>query len=170
MQKEEAITGCLTAEQERLYRLAYSYVKNVEDALDAMQTAACHALERQDSLRDKENPLPWLCRIVVNASLDILRQRSRTEPLEAWQDPGKEDELPDDSLTRRIEALPPEIGTVIRLRYYEELSLKEISTATGANLSTVKTRLYTGLKKLRIMLEGEEALPYRRKERRHEGI
>ena len=40
MQKEEAITGCLTAEQERLYRLAYSYVKNVEDALDAMQTAA----------------------------------------------------------------------------------------------------------------------------------
>lgn len=170
MGKEAAIAACLTAEQERLYRLAYSYVKNEEDALDAMQTAACRALERQDSLRERENPLPWLCRIVVNASLDILRQRSRTAPLEEWQDPGKEDVLPDDSLARQVEALPPEIGTVIRLRYYEELSLKEISAATGANLSTVKTRLYTGLKRLRVMLEGEEERTCGRKERRHEGV
>ena len=50
--------------------------------------------------------------------------------------------------------LPPEIQTVIRLRFYEELSLQEIAGITGWNLSTVKTRLYNGLKKLRIALEG----------------
>lgn len=170
MQKEEAITSCLLSEQKRLYRLAYSYVKNEEDALDAIQTAACRALEKQDSLRDLGNPLPWLCRIVVNASTDILRQRSRTAPLEAWQDPGQEDSLPDDSLARQVEALPPEVGTVIRLRYYEEMSLKEISTATGANLSTVKTRLYAGLKKLRVMLEDCENGAHGGKERGHERI
>ena len=53
-----------------------------------------------------------------------------------------------------MDALPPEVATVIRLRFYEELSLKEISAVTGAPLSTVKTRLYTGLKKLRVSLEG----------------
>ena len=53
-----------------------------------------------------------------------------------------------------MDALPPEVSTVIRLRFYEELSLKEISAVTGAPLSTVKTRLYTGLKKLRVSLEG----------------
>lgn len=157
MKKEEAIAACLTDGQARLYRLAYSYVKNEADALDAVQAAACRALEKPEALRDAENPFPWLCRITANAAMDILRQRSRTVPLDQWQDPGAEDPPPpDDSLARRVEALPPEVGLVIRLRFYEELSLKEISAATGANLSTVKTRLYTGLKKLRISMEGDE--------------
>lgn len=76
-------------------------------------------------------------------------------PLEDLKEGGYEDPLPaDDSLAARVDALPPEVATVIRLRFYEELSLKEISAVTGAPLSTVKTRLYTGLKKLRVSLEG----------------
>ena len=54
-----------------------------------------------------------------------------------------------------VEGLPPEVAAIVKLRFYEELSLKEISLITGAPLSTVKTRLYTGLKKLRLTLEGE---------------
>ena len=49
-----------------------------------------------------------------------------------------------------------EVGTVVKLRFYEELSLKEISAVTGCNLSTVKSRLYSGLKKLRMELKGED--------------
>lgn len=155
--REEALIACLMEEQARLYRLAYSYLKNQEDALDAVQTTACRALERQDSLREAGNPWPWLCRILVNACLDCLRQRGRIAPLEDWQDPGREDELPEDGdLARRIEALPANEGTVIRLRFYEDMSLKEISAATGVNLSTVKSRLYAGLRKLRISMEGAE--------------
>lgn len=45
---------------------------------------------------------------------------------------------------------------VVKLRFYEELSLKEISQITGQNLSTVKSRLYAGLKKLRVAMEGAE--------------
>ena len=75
-------------------------------------------------------------------------------------DPGSyEDPLPgDDALARRVEALPPELRTVIELRFYEELPLKEIGDVLNCPLSTVKTRLYTGLKKLRVSLEGEEAV------------
>ena len=62
--------------------------------------------------------------------------------------------LADDGLAARIDALPPEVATIIRLRFFEELTLKEISAVTGTPLSTVKTRLYTGLKKLRVSLEG----------------
>lgn len=68
-----------------------------------------------------------------------------------------EDPLPSDgTLAQRVDALPPEVGTIIKLRFYEDLSLKEISTVTGWNLNTVKTRLYTGLKKLRISMEGDQ--------------
>ena len=45
---ESALTAYLTAEQDRFYRLAFSYLKNQEDALDAVQTAVCRALERQE--------------------------------------------------------------------------------------------------------------------------
>lgn len=157
MEKEDTLTAYLVAEQARFYRLAYSYLKNQEDALDAVQAAVCRALERQEGLRNPEALRPWFTRILVNACLDILRQRGRTVPLDQRQDPGAEDPpLPDEGLARQVEALPLEVGTVIRLRFYEELSLKEISAVTGANVNTVKSRLYTGLKKLRISMEGAE--------------
>ena len=157
---ENALIAYLTAEQARFYRLAYSYLKNQDDALDAVQTAVCRALEKQGGLRNPEALRPWFYHILVNACLDLLRQRSKTVPFPEGtelEDPGQEDPAPaDESLARRVEALPIEVGTVIRLRFYEELSLKEISAVTGVNLSTVKSRLYAGLKKLRIAMEGAE--------------
>ena len=68
-----------------------------------------------------------------------------------------EDPLPqDESLARRVDALPPEIQTVIKLRFYEEMSLQEIAGVTGWNLNTVKTRLYGGLRRLKVSLEGAD--------------
>ena len=45
---------------------------------------------------------------------------------------------------------------MVKLRFYEELSLREISQTTGQNINTVKSRLYAGLKKLRVAMEGAE--------------
>ena len=154
--REDILTSFLVEDQARFYRLAYSYLKNREDALDAVQTAVCRALEKQDSLQTPEAMRTWFYRILVHVCTDQLRRRKTVVflPLDAGS---YEDPLPEDgSLNRRVEALPPEIATIVRLRFYEELSLKEISEVTGWNLSTVKTRLYTGLRKLRISMEGAE--------------
>ena len=154
---DNTLTTYLLAEQAGFYRLAYSYLHRREDALDAVQTAVCRALERQDSLRSPDLLRPWFYRILVNACLDILRRRKRTVPLSEWTETGREDPAPaDEDLAKQVEALPPEVGTVIRLRFYEEFSLREISAATGCNVNTVKSRLYAGLKKLRISMEGED--------------
>lgn len=48
-----------------------------------------------------------------------------------------------------IQKLPEDMKTVIILRFYEELSLQEISEVTKTNLSTVKSRLYAALKNCR---------------------
>ena len=72
---------------------------------------------------------------------------------------GQEDPPPEDeALLRQIDELPTAVATVIRLRFFEELSLKEIAASTGTNVNTVKSRLYAGLKKLRIAMEGENIL------------
>ena len=158
MTKEERLTEFLIETQDRSYRLAYSLLRDREDALDAVQTAACRCLERQDGLRDPGAVRTWFTRILMNACHDILRQRGRVVPFpEEGMEPGQEDPEPsDESLARRVDALPREVGTVIKLRFYEELTLKEIGEATGQNLSTVKSRLYAGLKKLRVAMEGAE--------------
>ena len=44
---EKQLTDYLVTDQARFYRLAYSYLKNREEALDAVQTAVCRALEKQ---------------------------------------------------------------------------------------------------------------------------
>lgn len=158
--QESLLTNYLIEDQARFYRLAYSYLKNREEALDAVQTAVCRALERQEHLREPDAMRTWFFRILVNVCTDMLRQRKRVTfvPPDALDAGSYEDPLPaDGDLAARVDALPPEIATIIRLRFYEELSLKEISAVTGVPLSTVKTRLYTGLRKLRVSLEGVQS-------------
>ncbi|SFP43394.1 RNA polymerase, sigma subunit, SigV [Oscillibacter sp. PC13] len=158
--KERQLVTFLVENQTRFYRLAYSYLKNREEALDAVQSAVCRALEKQDSLQEPDAMRAWFYRILINICTDVLRRRKLVTliPPEALDAGSYEDPLPSDgTLAERVNALPPEIQTIIKLRFYEELSLKEISMVTGCNLSTVKTRLYSGLKKLRIELKGDLA-------------
>lgn len=157
MNREQQISNYLVENQARFYRLAFSYLHNREEALDAVQSAVCRALEKQDSLQQADAMPAWFARILVNTCTDTLRHRKRLvfvsqEMLDtgSYDDPSPQD----DSLFRWVDALPTEIQTIIKLRFYEERSLKEISEITGWNVSTVKTRLYSGLRKLRISLEG----------------
>ncbi len=149
----------LISYQQPAYRLAMSYLHDREEALDAVQSAVCRALERQNSLRDMGAVRPWFVRILVNVCLDTLRRRGKVVfvPPEALDTASYEDPLPDDgTLYDRVNALPPEVATVVKLRFYEEMSLRDISQVTGWNINTVKSRLYGGLKKLRLSVEGEE--------------
>lgn len=158
--QEEQLISFLVENQARFYRLAYSYLKNREEALDAVQTAVCRALEKQDSLQSPDALRTWFYRILVNGCTDLLRQRKWVTlvPTETLDAGSYEDPLPSDgTLAQRVNDLPSEVQTIVKLRFYEELSLKEISAVTGCNLSTVKTRLYAGLKKLRVSLESEES-------------
>ncbi len=148
----------LIENQARFYRLAYSYLQNLEEALDAVQTAVCRALEGRGGLRSAEMMRSWFNRILINICLDMLRQKKRvvTVAPEDLTVGSYEDPLPaDETLINRINALSLEEQTIIKLRFFEDLSLKEISEITNVNLNTVKTRLYGALKKLRISMEGE---------------
>lgn len=155
---EQQLTDYLVENQARFYRLAYSCLQNREDALDAVQTAVCRALEKQGTLREPEALKTWFYRILLRVCTDCFRERKRTLSLPPEELDAGSYEAPfpvDDTLLRRIDALPPEVQTALKLRFFEELSLKEISEVTGCKLSTVKTRLYGGLNKLRISMEGE---------------
>ena len=81
----------LIDQYERLYRLAYSYVHNEADALDIVQESACKAITQSKNLKDTEKHFPWLCRIVVKTSLDLLRSRTKEQPAEELPETATED-------------------------------------------------------------------------------
>ena len=55
----------------------------------------------------------------------------------------------DDDIEKELDRLDLDVQGIIKLRFFEELSLKEISRIMGMNLNTVKTKLYRGLKQLK---------------------
>ena len=147
------ITAYIIENQNKFYRLAYSYVRNREDALDVVQNAVCSALEHYQTLRSQEAIRTWFYRILVNECLMILRNRKQTftedENLEeaSYEEQGFERW---DDLYDSIDRLEPDTQMIIKLRFFEELPLKEIAQIMEMNLSTVKAKLYRGLKWLKV--------------------
>ena len=148
----------LIDQYERFYRLAYSYVHNEADALDVVQESACKAIIQCKKLKDTTKLLPWLCRIVVNTSLDLLRNQIKEQPAEELPEAAAEDKYEELDLKKALKRLEPENRTVIILRYFEDMKIEDIALVVDENVNTVKTRLYRSLKKLRIQLDDTAAL------------
>ena len=68
---------------------------------------------------------------------------------------GKEDVYEDIDLKEALDSLNAEDKAVIQLRFFEDKSLNEIAEILDENLSTVKSRLYRGLRKLKLQLAEE---------------
>ena len=120
--------------------------------MDLVQDAVVKALQHWESLREPEAVRSWFYRILVRKCMSFLRQNRRViylaEPPEQIQS-SQESALEDrEALQQAIDRLSPKLKTVVLLRFYEEMQLSEIAEITGTNLSTVKSRLYKGLKKL----------------------
>ncbi len=147
------LTAYLIENQDKFYRLAYSYVRNQEDALDIVQNAVCKALEKRETLRNKTALRTWFYKILVNESLIVLNDKKRLTLSESGELPESVSEEADfsryDDLYDQISLLDPDTQSIIRLKYFEELSLEEISVILGKNISTVKSKLYRGLTKLK---------------------
>ena len=150
---EEMIQNRLLTNYERFYRLAYSYVHNAADTQDIVQEGAYKALRAQSSLRRPEQIDTWLYRIMVNEAYSLLRKQSRRQELPNLQDTEVYDNYEDFDLQTAIDRLPPVEATIIRLRFFEDLKLEQISEIMRMPLSTVKSKLYRTLKALQIELE-----------------
>lgn len=149
----ERLIQYILENQDRFYRVAYSYTRHQEDALDVVQSAVCKALEAHESIKNEDAVRTWFYRILINECLAMLKKRKRLlltddgmEREEVYYEKGYE---LDDGLEKELDRLELDVQGIIKLRFFEELSLKEISSITGLNLNTVKTKLYRGLKQLK---------------------
>ena len=141
---------------EAMYRLAYSYVRNEEDALDIVQESVYKAIKNAGKVQQEAYIRTWIWRIVMNTAVDLIRSRKNETGLEEAGETGKDDTYQDFDTLEALKILEPREKAVIVLRFFEDQKLEDIARTLQENTNTVKTILYRSLKKLRVELtEGE---------------
>jgi len=146
---------------ERIYRTAYLYVHNEEDALDVVQEATYQAFTSIHSLKEPEFFMTWLTKIVIRCSGHLLKRKGSVVPLSdeilsnlpGQVNPNIEESL---HLLHAIQELRENYRTVIILFYYYDYSIKAISDVMDIPESTVKTYLSRGKAELKKSYKNEE--------------
>jgi RNA polymerase sigma-70 factor (ECF subfamily) len=148
--------------EKKLYNAAYRVLNDSEDAIEATQSAFVKAYERLGTFDTSQRFFPWMYRILVNESLNIVNRRKRFEELDSTIPvPGRnpEEKYGDQEIARHLQAavreLPPDYRVVIALRHYQGFSYEEIGEILGVPEKTVKSRLFTARQRLRGILESK---------------
>jgi len=134
-----------------LYKIAMSKVHNDADAKDAIQNAFFTAFKNINNLHHNKNFKAWISRILRNKCYALLRKRKETTTsLEDYPSPDFNTDNIDDIVDFRnmLERLNKVEKEVIKLKYEDGLSIKEISSLLNINENTVKTHLSRGKQKL----------------------
>ena len=134
-----------------VYRLAYSYLKNREDAEDVTQEAFLRLYNSKESFNSAENVKAWLIRVTINLSKNLLKTIWRKKRVELDKDIPCENEK-ENALAEYIMKLKPKYSIIIHLFYYEGYSVKEISQVCKISSSAVRTRLNRARNQLKAML------------------
>lgn len=151
--KEQLIMNLMNSHGEKLIRLAYTYVKDWGKAEDIVQDVFITCFTKLETYRGDASLQTWLYRITVNRCKDYLKSwtfknikfsdvvlsftKSRSE-LPELRLVTKDDHQ---ELSEKVLSLSLKYREVIILHYYEELSIKEISSLLNVKISTVKVRL-----------------------------
>ncbi len=152
---EQEAERMLLKKYESYYRLAYSYVKNQQDALDIVQESAYRVIKECNKIREETYLSTWIYRIVINTSIDFLRkQKGERVSLDQVEIPWV-DRYEENDYLELLSSLEDNDRVIVILKYIEEWKLDEIAEILEMNVNTVKARLYRALKKLKIVLEPE---------------
>lgn len=147
--------------EQDIYKMAFIYVKNQNDALDVVQETAYRSFKTIKNLRKPQYFKTWLIRIAINCSLDLLRKRQKVVQLKPEFEENISSDITDDialeiTVSDLIDCLNEIEKGVVILRYYEGLTFKEVSETLDIPLGTAKTILYRSLKKLRNHFKGDD--------------
>lgn len=140
-----------------MYRMAFVYVRNQEDALDIVQEVAYQSFKKIDTLKEPDYLKTWLIRITINCSLNLIRNKQKVIQLKPNDERFFQGEEKDFSLSITLQELlnllEENEKSIVLLRYYQEYTFREIAELLDMPLGTVKTILYRALNKLRVNMK-----------------
>lgn len=140
-----------------VYRLAFSYLKNTHDAQDVVQDVFIKYYQNQNKIQSNEHLKAWLLRVTINVcknklmafwhknicSIDEIREREYN------------DSYGDSTVLEAVLSLPVKYRVPIHLYYYENYKTSEIAKILGKGESSVRSLLFRGRNKLKLILKEE---------------
>lgn len=146
-------------EKEKLYKMAYVYMQNEDDALEVFQETIYKAFASLSKLKNDEYFSTWMTRILINSAIDLLRKKKRVVPinqeiLENTSDSSSFDSDVQIDLLKAMEEIEEKYKTVLLLRFYQDYTVKQIASMLKCPEGTVKTNIRRGLDKLKEKMKG----------------
>ena len=152
---------------EHVFRAAYRVTGNAVDAEDVLQTVFLRLVRRKEKLDLSPSPGSYLHRAAVNASLDLLRSRTRSRSVSieevAFDAPPSSEPSPETQhvnrelqiqIRRSIATLGPKAAEIIVLKYFEGHSNLEIAELLGTSQMVIGVLLHRARTRLRKQIAG----------------
>ena len=155
-QRREWLNDAVTRWEKQILHLCFAYLGDTALAEDAVQETFFKAWKHYGDFRGEAGEKTWLMRIAMNTCRDLLKSSwARNTDRSVTPDLLPEGSVPfeerDDTVTRAVMSLPPKLREATLLRWYQGLSLEEMTRVLRLPRSTVNYRL----KKAKTMLKGE---------------
>ncbi|HET6931535.1 MAG TPA: RNA polymerase sigma factor [Candidatus Acidoferrum sp.] len=180
--RKDALEEMFVASRKKFLAIAYSILRNREDAEDAVQEAFLSAHRHLRSFEGRSALRTWLTRIVMNAALMIQRKRRpfAVRALSvggASHDDGWTENIPDSQpdpemihaeretlqfIDEKLGELTPVLRQAFTMAYYDDLSGAEACAVLGVSTGAFKARIFHAKRKLLDRTERALVTPIRR--------
>jgi len=152
MRAQDEINNAIEKYSKTIYKVAFSYTKDKSISEDILQDVLIKFMTDSTNFHEDEHEKAWLIRVTINECKKFYRsiwnlRRISLEDIYPFSDIEKHD------VFYAVMDLPKKYRLIIHLYYYEQLSIKEISSLLNANENTIMSLLYRGRKILRNIME-----------------
>lgn len=156
---EKTFIELIESQKSKLYKIAYAYVKNEQDALDIVQDTVYKAYVSIETLKKPKYFNTWLTRILINIAINTLNKNKKILYIEEESIIAESSTLEDKEksmdMLNELEKLDKKYKEVIILKYFDDLTIKEVARVLEIPIGTAKTYLNRGLSQLRISIDKE---------------
>lgn len=153
---EEKFIHAVKRNSQRLFVIAFSYLKNKHDAEDALQNTFLKLWKSKIEFDDDLGIDKWLTKVIVNDCKNFFNLSFRqNKSIEEVYDVSTFDKYFNVDLYNAVMSLNKKERLCVILFYYDDLTISDISKVTGIKESTVKSLLKRSRNKLKLMLGDE---------------
>jgi RNA polymerase sigma-70 factor (ECF subfamily) len=166
--KKSAWVSLVKRYEKSLYNYTLRMVSNPADAMDLMQDVFVAVFRSLSTFRGDSAFKGWMFKIAHYRCIEFYRRKRPTQSLDDLPEQIEEssDECPEYHATsgqqaialhKALQTLPINQKLVVELKFFQHCTFDEIAKQLGISVNTVKSRLYSGLDKLKDHLEFDYA-------------
>lgn len=162
---DKAFSELINMNKEKLYKTAYIYVKNEQDALDILSDTIYKAYLNLNKLKNPQFFNTWIVRILITTAADKAKNNRKILYIDDYEQVKSEEihnmnnsdfNIPKNlDLYNAIDKLDTKYKNVVILRYFQDMTISQIAKILNYPEGTVKSYLFRALKKLKIELKEE---------------